>query len=193
MSATKVSIFNRSFAILGGSSRGLMISTEDDSDQASWCREFFDDAVDYVVTHKNWREAKEFAVLSETGDTIEKAEWDVAYTRPVDCLKILRFTDIADQTRNYPYAEMRKYILSNETTGYLHYIRNMSLSDVTQMSVHMRMAIAARLAYELAPVFKPNMQQAAQEAYEVALVRAEEMNSESVFVKDSDTSLVDID
>ena len=192
MAITKVAVWNRALAIIGGSKKGMVISENDESEQAKWLRMFWEDAVDYVVTLRNWYEALTYVVLAETGDTIEKAEWDVAYTRPPDCLRIIRFTDICDQTKNYPYAELRNYILSNETTGYLYYVRNMDYDDVTQMSTGMRSVIAARLAFEVAGVFKPKMQPVAERAYETALIRAEEMNAESVFQKDGDTPLAEI-
>ena len=135
--------------------------------------------MDYCVVELKPIAAHKYAELSETDDEVEILEWVYAYTRPADCLTVVKVTDVGDHTKRYKKKESGKYNLCNVADVYLDYYTHLSYDDTAAMSVGFRQLVSARLAVKVAGIWKPDMIRIAEYRYKDALMEAMRLEYQS--------------
>jgi len=192
MAVSRVTIWNMALAVFGPSDTGIITETSDESTVANWLRMFEQEAADYCVSLFDWIEARGFTELGATADTVEVADWEYVYDKPADFLRIIDFTDEDGRLLKVPYEPLGKYIVSDETPGYIKYVKQMTLTpnpgggnQVNEMSPTLRYLIAMRLAVLISPVYKPRMKTLALAEYSEALSEARSINQNQLFKKET--------
>jgi len=188
--SSRVVIWNQCLSVFGSTETGIIQDDTDDSVVCQWLRMFEQEAADYCVSLFDWIEATTFVELGATADTVAIADWEYAYDKPADFLRIVNFTDEDGRALKLEYEILGKYIVSDITPGYIKYVRQMALvpnpgggTEVNEMSPTLRHLIAMRLAVLIAPVFNPKMKTIAIAEYDLALNEAKAANQDNVYVK----------
>lgn len=196
--SSRVVIWNMAIAVFGPTETGIIEDVDDEATVAQWLRMFEQEAAEYCVSLFDWAEATGFSELGVTADSVAVADWDYVYDKPADFLRIANFTDVLDRSVESKYESLGKYIVSDETPGYIKYVRQMALkpspgggTQVNEMSPTLRHLIAMRLAVLIAPVYKPRMKTLALAEYENALTEAERVNQSNVYIEPT-TKVTDV-
>lgn len=186
MAYSRTTLWNDAINLLGGDSGGIITSVDDTGDVAKWLRDQDQEACDYCVGLFDWLEATAFSEIAVVASAVQKADWEFAYSRPDGFLHIINFTNVDGRRLKVPYELMGKYILSDETPGYIKFVRRMSLTsvaDITLMSPALRHLVAKYLGTLVTPVFDSAMTVTAEAKFEAALDEARAVNQNNTFRK----------
>ena len=184
MAFSRVVLWNNATSIFGGDSSGIIEEVTDEGDVAKWLRMFDQEACDYCVSLFDWQDAMAFSQVAAAVGTIARADWEYAYAKPANMLRIIDFTDEDGRLLQSPYELMGGYILCDQTPGYIKYIRQMVLTsggDLLLMSPALRDLIAKRLAVMISPVYMPAMKGTAIAEFEMSLNEARAVNQDNVY------------
>jgi len=156
MAADEVEICNLALAKLGGGSDTLTITAMGDGSKTSdLCELLYDLIRKEVLKRMKPQECTEYKELDESDDTPEMAEWDYVCDLPDDCLQFIRQTDEQYHKITYDTEVKGDYLFTNTYSNedgdavYVEYI--VDEDTVTVFSDEVVMAIATKLAAELAP------------------------------------------
>ena len=184
MAVSRVLMWNDAISILGGDAAGIIQETTDEGDVAKWLRMFDQEACDYCVSLFDWQDAMAFAEVAAAETTVNRADWEYAYLKPANMLRIIDFTDVDGRLLKSPFELMGEHILCDQTPGYIKYIRQMVLTsgdDLVYMSPTLRSLIAKRLAVMISPVYRPEMKGVAVSEFDMALNEARALNQDNVY------------
>ena len=192
MAASKVLIYNMAAGIVGGNSKNLIASTTEESDIVTYCNQFYEESVDLTTVFIQPYRSRAYKTLSATANTIEKADWGYAYPLPSDYLEMINLTDENSRVADYPHdiiayesgGDITQYIVSDESTCYIHYIKKMNYDNPVQMSVTFRRLVAANMAVLIAPFYAPKMLQMAEAQVEKWESRCADMNAGHVYIEE---------
>lgn len=139
--ASKVSICNRALNSLGIKQR--IASLSEDSEAARKCSLIFDDCLDEVLRAYNWNCAQERVSLAQSTAT-PAFGYSYKYVLPLDCLRVI---SIEDEDASSDYRLEGRYLLSDETSVKILYIKR--VADVNDLDALCRRCLAARIAAEI--------------------------------------------
>lgn len=146
MASSTTQIANLAMAKIG---QGRIESLTEDSKQARWANELFGQARDFVTEAGIWRHAKATLQLEETTNT-RANDYDFAYTRPSDCLKLLYLLPYQEGfDPRYPirFETEADVIFTDEALARGVYIKQ--ITDVTKFAPSFTDAVAWYLAHLL--------------------------------------------
>ena len=145
--ATKVDICNRALNSLGVKQR--ITSLNEDTEVARKCNLVIDDLIDEVLRAYNWNCATERAALARSSSA---PVFDYAYKYalpagpdPAYCLRVIK---IKDEDEFSDWKVEGRFLLTDESTCSILYIKR--VTDINELDVLCKSAIAARLAAEIA-------------------------------------------
>lgn len=152
MAVDKVTIWNMAIGLLGGVDDDDIIQSEDSTSKAAkWCRQFWEQTVEYVASLGGFREFHEYAELSDDSSITEKSDWDYAYALPAGCIKFLYWTDEDDNTaRYYEWERFGRHLLSDLDECYIKYVRRPLDTEIPTWTPEFRDAVATNLASRIA-------------------------------------------
>jgi len=125
-----VSIWNLALVSKLGQKR--VSATTEDSAEARACLDVYSHALAMVTADHNWRHAKRILTLSETTNDRED-EWGYAYTRPSDCLRVIRLLElngVADPRAPIPAEYVGSTIYTDQYQARLEYLRLITDPDL---------------------------------------------------------------
>lgn len=173
---SKLNICNLALAKLGARP---ITSLEESSQEARYCKVFYDSSRDAVLRGYSWNFANKNRILASVDVSEGNSRWAYAFGYPADCLKALRVHD--DGGTQYPFelgiqdisSSNVRVIFTDLETAYLNYtirIDNPDLYDSQFIE-----AFALLLAKELAwPISKSASKEKVMLAkYQLALPKAE--------------------
>ncbi len=145
--ATKVSICNRALNSIGVKVR--IASLDEDTEAARKCALIIDDMIDETLRAYNWNCAIYRVDLARAADT-PAFGYSYRYALPQGpnppyCLRVI---SIEDEDEHSDYQIEGRYLLTNETSCAIKYIKR--VEDINELDTLCRSAIAARLAAEIA-------------------------------------------
>ena len=190
---SKVTIFNSACGIIGGNNKGLILSDNEEGSIADHCREFYEEAVDISVIWLRPYKYIAYKSIAYTSNTVAKSDWSYAYAYPSNVLELIKYTDENSRIAEYDYdiiddGDGNKYIVSDQSDCYLHYIKKPNYDDTTTMGAMLRRLIAANLAVLIAPFVKPKMLQVAEAQLEKWETRTADMNASHIYVEEIESS-----
>jgi hypothetical protein len=116
MASSKVVIWNMALSYLG---QGTLIAGEDEeSQEASVCRLFWDDTLDEALRDFDWPFARKYKALeldeeiSDDEDHPAYSDWPFAYKYPNDCVMLRRI--VSEVARNETLKEQVKFELATK-------------------------------------------------------------------------------
>ncbi|MCP5006518.1 MAG: hypothetical protein GY941_21650 [Planctomycetes bacterium] len=128
MSESKTTVCNMSLARIGAKRINDYDDSSDTKLEAVYCRLFFDHTVRALQKHHYWPFAKSRAILSR--DTVAPDFQRLyAYHLPSDFLRLILFyngSDRPDGRTYYPHEIEGVQLLTDETSVYLKYIKNVT-------------------------------------------------------------------
>jgi len=128
--STDVEICNMSLSLIGQSPIVSLAGTDNVS---KTCNVHFQQAVDWVLSQRNWRSAITRASLS-TPDGTPVYGWAHYYDYPADCLRVLevRTTELEDDSVNGTrWSSEGRTILSDSADGIkVRYIKSIAITDI---------------------------------------------------------------
>ncbi len=144
MAASQTTISNLALGKLG--SRRIMEPGED-SAEANFCREFFEQTRDELIASYRWNFAATRATLSLLS-TVPLFGWSYQYALPADCLRVVELNQIGWDAQGFADAFVieQKNMLTNQATANIRY-----LARITDCSMYPPLFIEA-LAMKLAAV-----------------------------------------
>jgi len=181
--ASEVQICNEALAVLGVPA---ILTLTDNSKAARQCNLIYANKRDELLRNFEWTFAIRRTNLSPIVTT-PAFEWDYAFNRPSDSLKLLYVGDSSGQGR-YPFSFEMNKILCNYNLIYIKYI--MRVVDPNEMDVLFRNTLSAYLSYHLAtPLGMKSEYNKAVEDYESKLSEARfngsiEVDDETVEAED---------
>lgn len=102
-------------------SQDQILSLDDDSPSARFCKAFFAQARDEVLQSNPWRFAVTAATLTElTGTPL--IEWEKEFQLPSDCLRVLSLNGCGPHDRSDYFEIQGKKLLTNEGTAIIKYV-----------------------------------------------------------------------
>lgn len=102
-------------------SQDQILSLDDDSPSARFCKSFFDQARDEVLQSNPWRFAVKVAELSAlTSEPL--LEWEKEFQLPSDCLRVLSLNGAGPHDRSDYFEVQGKRLLTNEGTAIIKYV-----------------------------------------------------------------------
>lgn len=140
MATSAVSICNSAIAKIGGA---RITTLSDDTPAAILCNEQYDKLRREVLRAHPWNcviDRVEVSAVADYEDPFE--EWAYKYALPSNCLRVLRVSDNTDHKIE------GRYILSDESTLAIHYIKDET--DVTKYDALLLEVLATRIAVDLA-------------------------------------------
>ena len=179
MSISKETIFNKALGLIGGPSQSSYIddADTDTSTQAVWLRIVYPTALDFCAIDLEADVFSEYTDLDQTTDEPEKLDWSYAFEKPVGCIHIVKLITESDRTQSLEREERGKYIFCDEETPYAQIIISPEGSDMTTWPPSFSNMVAARMAVEVASIWKPEIMQIASAKYDTARVEAFEQRS----------------
>ncbi len=110
----------------------------------------WDLSLKYVLSLENWASATKYETCGAylTGAGLPgKSDWDYAYNKPPDCVRVIDLIDEDDRSVSYPYEEAGQYILMDEDEAYAKYVWLVGDEDLPRLDGSLTLAIAGWLAY----------------------------------------------
>jgi hypothetical protein len=145
--ATKVEICNRALNAIGVKQR--IATLTEDTEAARKCNVVIDSCIEEVLRAYNWNCATTRASLSRSSSA-PAFGYNYKYALPAgpDPPYCLRVISIEDEDENSDYRIEGRYLLSNEDSVKILYIKR--VTDINELDALCCAAIAARLAAEIA-------------------------------------------
>jgi hypothetical protein len=183
--SSKEDIFNNAVAIFGGPDESDLIENADTdtSSQAKWIRTAWPQALDFCAAEVEPREFKEDADLDLTGVDVSYPDYDYVYTRPADCLSIMFQGTTTDMSIEYPYDEVKQYILSNVKNARIKYVTPPDRDDTAYYSAGFANVVSARIAVMICGIWKKELLGYAAQRYSAALSEAHAQDGKSKYVE----------
>lgn len=144
MSVSEVSISNMALGWLGG---GLIISLDDDSEEAALCKANYDICRDAVLEDRDWTFATARQVLSAL-TAAPAFGYAYQYRVPSDLIRILMVSDEPLFVHDLDWERQGDVIVTDASIVYLKYIRR--VEDPVKFTAGFVHALAVRLAMEIA-------------------------------------------
>ncbi len=154
-----VSISNMALGHLGAKP---ITDIDEESQEARYCKIFWDNTRDEVLREFPWNFADSSALgAAVTVPTIYDDLWDYAYTYPGDCLLVRRVTEDGSDTdlvfkivlETLVTGEQRRLVLTNAETAAIHYTAR--IENTTHWDAKFVASMALSLASKLAvPITK---------------------------------------
>jgi len=140
--ASIVGLANQSLFMLGHSS---IISMTEDVEAARLCNGRYGYIRDSVIRAYPWNCATQRVVLAQSADT--PSDYDYKYALPTSplCLRVLKM--IEEEEDGYAWKVEGRWILTDSSTCNIVYLKQ--ITDINEMDVLLREAIAARLAADI--------------------------------------------
>ena len=158
------------------------------SQEASACRRFYDEAVEIVLSDFDWPFATKQATLNLIASN-PTAEWDYSYRYPTDCLRIRRILsgirqDTASSRVPFKITQdsLGKLIYSDQQNAEVEY--TVRITDPSYFTSEFIFALSFRLAYYIAPrltggdPFKLQDRMIQQYMYEMGKAKERSLNEE---------------
>jgi len=144
--ASETSICNEALGFLGDKT---ILSLTDDNERARACNANYENARDIALEAFEWNCAQVRATLAQSTSTPEYG-FDYQYQIPTnpECLKVNHMYESESGNGGYTWRVEGDYVLTDSETCTIRYTQK--LTDVSMMTVRLREAIAARLAYLIA-------------------------------------------
>lgn len=144
MAQDATSICNLALAHL---SESQIMSLDDESKQARWCKTFYAQTRDEVLAEHPWNFAIRRAVLSRLAET-PLFQWAFQYQLPTACLRVLELNNVSDFQADRRWAIEGRALLTDDEGAQIRYIHRVeSASDFAPLFVE---ALAVKLASKLA-------------------------------------------
>lgn len=143
MAASEVSICNMALTKLGGS---IIISLNDESNEAKLCKANYDSCRDAVLEERDWTFAVERKILPALSEA-PSFYFSSASQLPSDCIRVLGVYKSGISRTPIEWSLEGRKILSNYAPLYVKYIKR--VTDPNIMSPGFIKALAARLEWEL--------------------------------------------
>lgn len=167
--ATSVDICNEALVAFG---QEPIMTLDESSKSARRCKQLYDSTRQYLLSLHPWSFALQSINLAPTED-YHSTQWQYAFRRPSDCLKIVRMS-----VPNSQYTIEDKYICCNDDSLTLLYVKD--LEDVNQFSRPFYACCVKALAKALIPSLAENYQHQAQVEKEYAEALREARHFDSV-------------
>ncbi len=142
--ADETSVCNLALARL---SETAIMSLEDESQAARYCKRFYEQTRDAVLQSHGWNFATTRVLLSRLGES-PIAGWAYQYALPVDCLRILQVNGYEWHQRQGLFETEGRALLTDAEVANVRYIRQ--VTDVNLFTPLFIEALAVKLASVLA-------------------------------------------
>ena len=182
--SSKTDICNLALSHLGQAKEISDIDTEQ-SQEASACRRFINDALDATLVDHDWSFATSFETLGLVSEN-PTSEWAYSYRYPSECLKLRRI--LSGQRQDTDDSRI-PFIIAQDAVGRLIYTdqgsavieKTISISDPDYFTPQFTLALSFRLAAYISPritggdPFKMKQEMLGQYAIELQAAKANDL------------------
>lgn len=154
-----IGMCNMALSFVGGNS---IVSLTDDTIEAEECNRFYDIARTYCLENRDWTFAASTRQLAKDA-TPASTEFANSFSLPSDCLVVREVSDSADLRSRIKYQKNGNTIVTDESTVYVKYTKN--ITNTSLFSPSFQTAVAHKLGEFLSPkitgdkVLKQTLQQ----------------------------------
>lgn len=173
MATSEVSISNMALSWLGGN---LIISLDDESDEAAACKANYSICRDAVLEDRDWTFATQTCILSpQVGEPVGSG-YAYQFTVPAELIRIIAVSDEPKYVHDLQWEIQGNTIVCDSSILYLKFIKR--IEDPIRFTAGFVHALAARLAVEIALTItnSPDMQNQMTALYATKLERAGAMD-----------------